>query len=240
MVLNCRSRCSPFVCGEGEAIVEPEIRGSTPQPQVEVQEVEFESEFRIAIVGAGGFGRVALDVLIEAGCEGWILGFYDDAHAAIPAKVRGFAVLGDVAMLKSMLSVEPVYVIVAITDNHTRLRIANSIRALGGNFVSAVHPLAYVSGEATVGDGTVVGAGAVVQPNAVVGSHCSLGPNCVVERDAVVGAGVWVSAGAVVGSGGRVGARAVLGHNASVGRKAEVGADAEVGALRSVVRGGRA
>jgi acetyltransferase EpsM len=198
--------------------------------------VQFESEIRIAIVGAGGFGRIALDVLVAAGSEDWILGFYDDAHTAIPAKVRGFPVLGDVAMLKSMLSVEPVYVIVAITDNQTRLRIANSIRGLGGSFVTAIHPLAYISGEANVGDGSVVGAGAVVQSNAIVGSHCFLGPNSVVDRDATVGAGAWVSPGAVIGSGARVGARALLGNNSSVGRKTAVEADAEVGALRSVTR----
>lgn len=203
-----------------------------------MQEVQFESEIRIAIVGAGGFGRLALDVLIASGSEDWVLGFYDDAHAAIPAKVRGFPVLGDVAMLKSMLSIEPVYVIVAITDNQTRLRIANSIRGLGGSFVTARHPLSYVSGEANIGDGSVIGAGAVVQPNAVVGSHCFLGPNSVVDRDATIGAGVWVSSGAVIGSGARVGARTLLGNNASVGRKAEVEADTEVGALRSIMRGG--
>ncbi len=171
---------------------------------------------------------MALDVLISAGSEDWILGFYDDAHAALPSKVRGFPVLGDVAMLKSMLSVEPVYVIVAITDNEARLRIANSIRGLGGRFVTAVHPKAALSGEANVGDGSVIGAGAVVQPDAVIGSHCFLGPSSVVDRDAVIGAGVWLSAGAVVGPGASVGARAVLGSNAGVGRKAEVEADAEL------------
>ena len=174
--------------------------------------------------------------MISAGSEEFILGFYDDAHAMIPSRVRGFPVLGDIAMLKSMLSIEPVSVIVAITDNQSRLRVANSIRSLGGQFVKAVHPAAYISGEAEVGDGTVVGAGAVVQPDVVVGSHCYLGPGSVLDRDAVLGAGAWVSAGSIVGPGARVGARALLGQNSSIGRKAEVAADVEVGALRSVTR----
>ncbi|MGI9049062.1 MAG: hypothetical protein ACR2GU_06785 [Rubrobacteraceae bacterium] len=201
-----------------------------------MQETGFEDELRVAIVGAGGYGRLALDVLISAGSEGFILGFYDDAHAMIPSRVRGFPVLGDIAMLKSMLSIEPVHVIVAITDNQSRLRIANSIRGLGGRFVKAVHPAAYVSAEAEVGDGTVIGAGTVVQPDAVVGSHCYLGPRSVVDRDAVLGAGAWISAGAIVGPGARVGARALLGQNSSIGRKAEIAADVEVGALQSVTR----
>jgi sugar O-acyltransferase (sialic acid O-acetyltransferase NeuD family) len=202
-----------------------------------VQEISVEEAIRLAIVGAGGYGRLALDVLIASGFESWVIGFYDDAHAVLPDKVRGFPVLGDIAVLKSMLSVEDVHVIVAITDNVVRLRLANSLRALGAKFFTAVHPTAFVSAASVVGDGTVLAAGAVVHPDAAVGSHCYVGPRSVVDRDAVLGAGAWVSSGAVVGPGARVGARAVLGQNCSVGRKAVLGEDGEVAAL-SHVEGG--
>src|SRR5215216_6287990 len=207
-----------------------------PEPEVEVQRLAFDEEMRVAIVGAGGYGRVALDVLLAGGLGDRVLGFYDDAHAAISERVRGYPVLGDVEMLKSMLSVESVHVVVAITDNTARLRVANSLRGLGARFLSAVHPEAYVSGAAVVGDGCVVAAGAVVHPDAAVGSHCFLGPLSVVDRDAEVGAGTWISAGCIVGPGARVGARVVLGQNSSVGRKAVVSGDTEIGALRHVDR----
>ena len=203
-----------------------------------MQAIGLDEEIRVAIVGAGGYGRVALDVLLASGLGDQVLGFYDDAHAAISDKVRGYPVLGDIEMLKSMLSVEPVHVVVAITYNGARLRVANSLRGLGGQFFTAVHPLAYISDIATVGGGCVVAAGVVVHPDAAVGSHCFLGPGAVVDRDAEVGAGSWISAGAVVGSGARVGARVLLGSNSSVGRKASVGADVEVSALRHVAREG--
>jgi sugar O-acyltransferase (sialic acid O-acetyltransferase NeuD family) len=215
----------------------PETATRIPQPEVEMQEAAVEDDLRVAIVGAGGYGRLALDVLVASGCERWILGFYDDAHAVLADRIRGFPVLGDIGMLKSMLSVEPVHVVVAITDNRARLRVANSIRALGGRFLTAVHPAAYLSEAATVGDGTVVGAGAVVQPDAAVGSHCCLGPRAVIDRDATVGAGTWISSGAVVGPGAWVGPRVIVGTNASIGRKAVVEGDVEVEALRSVPAG---
>ncbi len=179
-----------------------------------------------------------MDVLLASGFEDRILGFYDDAHAALSGEVRGIPILGDIGMLKSMLSVEVVHVVVAITDNEARLRIANSLRALGARFLTAVHPVAYVSGAAVVGDGCVLAAGAVVHPDAAVGSHCFLGPRSVVDRDAEIGAGTWISAGAVVGPGARVGARVFLGQNSSVDRKAVVDGDVEVGALRHVAREG--
>lgn len=179
-----------------------------------------------------------MDALLAGGLGDRVLGFYDDAHTAISDKVRGYPVLGDVEMLKSMLSIEPVHLVVAITDNGARLRVANALRGLGGQFFTAVHPGAYVSEAARVGGGCVVAAGVVVHPDAAVGSHCFLGPGSVVDRDAEVGAGTWVSAGAVVGPGARVGARAVLGVNSSVGRKAVVESDVEVSALRQVAREG--
>ena len=197
-----------------------------------------DEEMRVAIVGAGGYGRVTLDVLLAGGLGDRVLGFYDDAHAAISERVRGYPVLGDVEMLKSMLSVEPVHVVVAITDNTARLRVANDLRGLGGQFFTALHPLAYLSGVATIEGGCVVTAGVAVHPESAVGSHCFLGPGSVVDRDAEVGAGTWISAGAVVGSGARVGARVILGPNSSVGRRATVEADVEVGALEHVAREG--
>ncbi|MBA2442631.1 MAG: hypothetical protein H0V53_09535 [Rubrobacter sp.] len=195
-----------------------------------MQESPFEDDFRVAIVGAGGYGRVALDVLLAGGYGDWIVGFYDDSHAMLPKEVRGFPLLGDVWMLKSLLSVEPVYVIVAITDNVARLQVANSIRALGGKFMVALHPMSYASPAGKVGDGTVIAAGAVVHPDAEIGSHCMVGPRAVVDRDAVIGAGCWLSAGAVVGPGARLGARVVLGVNSSVERKASVEGDSQVSA----------
>lgn len=211
-----------------------------PEPEVEVEEAVLDDEPRVVIVGAGGYGRLALDVLISAGFEQWIMGFYDDAHKALAERVRGFPILGDIAMLKSMLSVETVQVIVAITDNRDRLRIANSIRGLGGQFTTAIHPMAYVSDEALVGDGSVVAAGAVIHPGSVLGSHCYSGPQAVVDRDAEIGAGAWLSAGTVVGSGAKIGARVVLGQNSCVGRKATVAGDKEVGALQAVTPGSAA
>src|SRR3712207_6266601 len=124
-----------------------------------MQRLDLEEEIRVAIVGAGGYGRVALDVILAIGLGDRVLGFYDDAHAALSGEVRGVPILGDVGMLKSMLSVEPVHVVVAITHNEARLEVANSLRALGARFLSVLHPEAYVSDAPVVGDGSVVTAG---------------------------------------------------------------------------------
>src|SRR3712207_8873057 len=137
-----------------------------------MQRIDLDEELRVAIVGAGGYGRVALDVLLGCGLGERVLGFYDDAHAALSGEVRGVPILGDVGMLKSMLSVEPVHVVVAITDNTARLQVANSLRALGARFLTTVHPEAYVSDAAVVGGGRVVTAGGSMAPAAAARRTC--------------------------------------------------------------------
>lgn len=177
--------------------------------------------------------------MVSIGYRGWIIGFYDDAHAALPREIKGIPVVGDIAMLKSLLSVEAIHVVVAIADNGSRLKVANSLRAAGAQFITPIHPKAYVSPDASLGDGSVVTAGAVVHPDVAVGSHCYLGSQSVIERDAVVGAGAWISSGAVVGSEARIGARVFMGANSSVPRKVSVGEDIEIAALTAFLEEGR-
>lgn len=200
-----------------------------------MQEITYEAGVRIAIVGAGGYGRVVLDTLTACGYRDWVVGFYDDAHAVLGKEIKGVPLLGDIAMLKSLLSVEDVYSIVAITNNRDRMRVANSVRGVGGKFITIAHPTAYVSPDSQIGDGTVICAGVTVHTDAHLGSHCYLGPRSVVDRDAMVGAGVWVSTGAVVGPRAGVGARVHLGANSTVGRKANVQDDLRIPPLTDVV-----
>ena len=103
-------------------------------------------------------------------------------------------------MLKSMLSIEPVHVIVAITDNDAGCGWPTRLRGLWGEFFTAFSTLLPLRRGHHWG-GCVSVAGAVVHPDATVGSHCYLGPGSVVDRDAEVGAGSWISAGCVVGPG---------------------------------------
>src|SRR5215210_5578468 len=170
---------------EEREIREPETTTGVPEPEVEVQRLALDEEMRVAIVGAGGYGRVTLDVLLAGGLGDRVLGFYDDAQAAI--------------------SVEAVHVVVAITVNTARLRVANSLRGLGGQFYTAVHPLAYLSAVATIEGGCVAAAGVAVHPDSTVGSHCFLGPGSVVEGVAGGGGGGGISAGGLVGWGARGG-----------------------------------
>ncbi len=86
------------------------------------------------------------------------------------------------------------------------------VEKLGGTFKLAtiVHPLAYVSPEATVGAGCVIEPGCVVYKNVVLGEACLvnagavLNHDCTVEAYCQIGCNAVVAARAVVPEGTKV------------------------------------
>jgi sugar O-acyltransferase (sialic acid O-acetyltransferase NeuD family) len=96
----------------------------------------------------------------------------------------------------------------AIGDNAARKKEVLAAGALP--WVTIVHPLAYVSKSASIGEGTIVMAGAVVQAGARVGRHCivntgaSVDHDCVVEDYAHLAPGAHLCGNAHVGEGALV------------------------------------
>lgn len=52
---------------------------------------------KVAIFGAGGHGKVVLDILLDAGTP--VVGFIDEDAAKRGMKINGFEVLGNLASL---------------------------------------------------------------------------------------------------------------------------------------------
>jgi acetyltransferase EpsM len=188
---------------------------------------------RIAIVGAGGHGRVALDCLRVRSGDDFDLALFDDRWAEV-REVDGVAVLGPLEMLFE--APEWGFVFVAVGDNATRQRIAEDLARRGRRLVTIVHPHTAISPRATIGEGTIAVAGSVVNAGARVGrcvilnTLSSVGHDCVVEDYAQIAPGVNLGGGAVIERG------AFLGIGAKVVPLARIGAWSIVGA-GSVVLG---
>jgi len=188
---------------------------------------------RIAIVGAGGHGRVALDCLRVGSGDDVDLAFFDDRWAEV-REVDGVQVVGPLEALYE--APEWDHVFVAVGGNATRQRVAEDLVRRGRRLVTIVHPHTAISPRATIGDGTIVVAGGVVNAGARVGrcvilnTLSSVGHDCVVESFAQIASGVNLGGGAVIERG------AFLGIGAKVVPLARIGAWSIVGA-GSVVLG---
>jgi sugar O-acyltransferase (sialic acid O-acetyltransferase NeuD family) len=179
---------------------------------------------RVAVIGAGGHGRVVASCLLAAGKA--IAGFWDDDPAKHHRRISGAIVEGAI----SDLAGSDLPAIIAIGDNEVRKRIS---RDLGLDWASAIHPAAWVDPSAVLGRGTVVCAGAIVQPGSMIGAHAIVNSRAGVDHDASLGDYAHVSA-AHLGAGAHAGEGALLGIGSvvlpfrRVGRWTTVGAGAVV------------
>lgn len=123
-------------------------------------------------------------------------------------------------------------IIIGIGNNRIRKRISNEL--FNSNFVTLVHPHAYVSDSAKLNHGTVVMAGACINTDAVIGAHVIVNTNCTVDHDCIIhdyahiSPNVGLAGSVVIGEGSHIGIGASIIQGISVGKWAIVGAGAVV------------
>lgn len=168
----------------------------------------------VAIVGAGGHGRVILDAVRSAG--GRVLGFLDDGPSMQGREISGVRVLGGLERASSLARDEGAAFIVGIGDNVVRGRVIRQLLEWGLPLASAVHARAVVAPD------VVVGAGVVVMPGAVVNTGSSLGLGVVVNTSASLDHDNELMEGAHAMPGATLAGAVVLGRYATVGSGAVV------------------
>jgi sugar O-acyltransferase (sialic acid O-acetyltransferase NeuD family) len=186
---------------------------------------------RLAILGAGGHGKVVADTAVESGWDD--LTFFDDG-AEPQGSIGGWLVVGGSDALRASLDGFTA-VVVAIGHNRVRLAKTRELIAVGAKLATLIHPRAYVARDVRIGPGTVVLAGAVVQPGSAIGTAVIVNTGATVDHDCALGDGVHVCPGANVAGCVSVGDCAWLGIGCSVRQTLTIGADAVVGGGAAVV-----
>lgn len=182
----------------------------------------------VVIVGAGGHGRVILDVLLSAGRE--VLGFLDDGPSMQGTEVRGAAVLGGLERALDLARERGAAFVVGIGDNVVRGRVVRRLQEWGLPIASAVHPGAIVAADARVGPGVVVMPGAVVNTGSVLGLAAVVNTRASLDHDNELMEGAHVMPGATLAGAVIVGRYATVGSGAVVLPGVRIGDNAYVGA----------
>jgi len=190
---------------------------------------------KVVICGAGGQGKVVLDILRAAG-EHEVVGFVDSSPDKAGQEVCGLKVFGPVNVLPRLRKQKLAHAIVAIGDTRVRQRYAQLLKEQGFQLVSAVHPAAWVSPAARIGENVVIAPNASVCTEASIGSSVILNTNCVVDHECEVGDGAHVCPGVNLGGRVRVGRCAWVGIGANVIQCVSIGEYATVGAGAAVIR----
>ncbi len=188
----------------------------------------------IVIVGAGGHGRVVLDILLRAGRHD-VVGFLDSNAEIVGRRMDGQLVLGgldDIPRLRDEMNVQGA--IVAIGDNGVRRNYAERIERTGLALINAIHPSANIARNVTIGTNCVIAAGALVCAHCQIGDSVILNTGCIVDHESMVGTACHICPGArlagrvTVESGAFVGIGATVIQNIRIGCEAVIGGGAVV------------
>lgn len=185
---------------------------------------------KLLILGAGGQGKVVLDLALA--CEEWDeISFLDGGK--IGEEVLGYPVIGDLCEYE-VLKEEYTHAIVAVGNNDLRLKLTGALQETGYEVPIFIHPSAVVSKFSSIGVGTIVMPQAVINVSVQVGKACIVNTAVIIEHDCHVGNGVHLSPSATLGGTVSVedkswiclGARVI--NNITIGESVTVGAGAVV------------
>lgn len=195
-----------------------------------------EQRLRVAVLGAGGHGRVILDAILEAGTH-TLVGVIDDDADKAGKELFGFPILGTGADLPALARKHGIEgVALGIGDNYIRdLKFADVLKA-GLRPVRVIHPSARLSRFVKLGEGIVIMAGAVVNPGTVIEDNACVNTCAAVDHDNLLERCCHVFPNATLTGGVRVGEFTNIGSGAVVNPYLKIGKYSYVGAGAVVVR----
>lgn len=183
----------------------------------------------LIIIGANGFGREVLQWVkdINKVKETWnILGFIDDNLNVLDNFECDYRVIGTI---KDWVPKENERFVMAIANPKIKERISGSMKAKGAIFASIIHPTAFISEFAKVGEGIVMYPNSGINVNTTIGDFVTV-LSSGVGHDAVIGDYCTISSYCDITGGVKMGKRVFLGSHATIVPQRKIGDDAYIAA----------
>lgn len=187
----------------------------------------------ILILGAGGHGRVVLDIIHHARIYNPV-GFLDNNAALHGRRIDGLPVLGGINDLEKLKGTGARAAIIAVGDNGVRRALGDQLESHDFEIASAIHPSAQLARNTTIGKGVVIAAGALVCAHCQIGDYAILNTGCIIDHESMIGMathicpGVRLAGHVTVESGAHIGIGATVIQNVRIGFESIVGAGAVV------------
>ncbi len=197
----------------------------------------FDDVLRLAVIGAGGHGRVVLHTARSAGID--VVRLTDRRPERFPDGLDGCPVCSDEELLEEFSPREIRLALGVgstgpIGSGHVRRAIVNRLMAAGYVFPPLIHAAAWVAESASLGQGVQIHAGAVVQPGSVIGDFSIINTGARVDHDCRLGSWVHAAPGATLSGdveireGTHVGTGASVIQGVRIGRECLIAAGAVV------------
>lgn len=189
---------------------------------------------KIAIFGAGGFGREVKWLIDEINLvkPTWeFIGFFDDdfSHALYLKEEHRLGNSEDLANWNEDLSI-----VFAIGNPVVKKEISQKIKNPFLQYPVLIHPNVRIGNDVKIGDGVIICAGCILTVNIKIGQHVILNLGCTVGHDTVIGdfcsfmPSVNISGEVNIGEAVYTGTGAKIINQLSIGDETIVGAGAVV------------
>jgi len=198
------------------------------------------SSKRVAIVGAGGFGREVLWLIRE--CNEHAIGktgqpLYQIAGFITNETKKYDDQLCDVPILGSydwFLTNRDAYAVCAIGNPRTRQWVIRQLSNFGVRYFDIIHPTVRMSKYVEIGEGSIICAGAILSTQIKVGKHVhvnlnsTIGHDVIIEDFSTIAPGANVSGNVFIGQGCDIGTNSSIIQGLNIGRGATIGAGSVV------------
>lgn len=183
----------------------------------------------IYILGAGGYGRVVLNIYLDLDRYHEVGGFLEENCQRQGQLVNGKPVY-DVSVLSTLSDVK---LVCAIGNPLVRSRLINSLANY--EYDTIIHPAAIIPKKwVQIGKGSIIMAGVMFRPQNVIEDHVvvniqsSLGHDTRVGKYTNIAQGVLIAGGVSIGSECYIGMGSIIKEYVSIGKRTFIGAGAVV------------
>lgn len=192
---------------------------------------------KIAIFGAGGFGRevkTIIDEINKIKPQYEFVGFYDDGFS-VGEIINEFPILGGINQINDVD--ETLNIVLAIADPSTKKKIISKISNNQVNFPNIIHPSVMISDDfVEIGKGNIICGGTIITCNifikdfiilnlmctvghdTTIESYCSFMPSVNISGEVLINEGVYVGTGAKIINQLEIGEFTIVGAGAVVAK----------------------
>lgn len=175
---------------------------------------------KLLLVGAGGFGRVVMEHVIE---QQYDVAFVDDGYE-VGTEVCGIKIVGHIEDLPTLIR-DYKKLVVSIENNKFRESVYKKAEEIGYDFPNIICKSVYISPFAKVGKGCVFLNNVSIQNGAKVGNGVLLNPGVEIHHDGTVDDYTLIYSNSVVRTMAHIGKRVKIGSTCTISNETVIEED---------------